>query len=181
MFYCMFHYRTGKINTTALSSAATTHFFIISYIFHFCRAGSAPGREKDSNTLKSASWLFCREAKDGSSNGNQEKHRWPPRQGHQGTRQHRATSPGTSLEQLHQHHGNTTSLQKRGSHFKGNQGGMFESQLRQLLNPCKPPAVFLARTKVPSGLHCSLQSNPGSGMNSAGKCVAETGIWHRFL
>lgn len=60
----MFHYRTSKINTAPLSSAATTHFFIISYIFHFCRAAPAPAREKDSNIQKSALLLLCREAKD---------------------------------------------------------------------------------------------------------------------
>lgn len=46
----MFHYRTGKINTAPLSSAATTHFFIISYIFHFCRAASAPGSRAKKKT-----------------------------------------------------------------------------------------------------------------------------------
>lgn len=131
----MFHYGTGKINTTPLPSAAITHFFIISYIFHFCRAASAPGREKDSNIQKSASFLFCREAEDRSPDGNLQKRRWPPRQGNQGTRQHGAMSPGTSLEQLHQHPGNTAPLPKRDSHFKGNRGGMFESRLRRLLNP----------------------------------------------
>lgn len=50
MLYCMFHYRTGKINTAPLSSAATTHFFIISYIFHFCRAASAPGSRAKKKT-----------------------------------------------------------------------------------------------------------------------------------
>lgn len=131
----MFHYRTGKINTTPLSSAATTHFFMISYIFHFCRAASAPGREKDSNIQKSASPLFCCEAQDRPPDENQQKRRWPRRRGNQGTRQPRAPSPSASLEQLHQHPGNAAPLRKRGSHFKGNRGGMFESWLRRLLNP----------------------------------------------
>lgn len=143
----MFHYGTGKINTTPLSSAAITHFFIISYIFHFCRAASALSREKDSNIQKSASLLFCCEAKDRPLDGNLQKRRRPPRQGNQGTRQHGAVSPSASLEQLHQRPGNTAPLPKRGSHFKGNRGRMFESRLRQLLNPWEPRPPFWQEQK----------------------------------
>lgn len=101
-FTAMFHYRNGRINTTPLPSAATTHFFIISFIFHFCKAASAPGRE-DPNIQKSAVLLFCREAKDRSPGRGRQRSTWPRRQGNQGTRQRGAVSPSASLEQLHQH------------------------------------------------------------------------------
>lgn len=38
----MFHCRTGKINTAPLSPAATTHFFMFSYISHFCTQSKTP-------------------------------------------------------------------------------------------------------------------------------------------
>lgn len=48
--------------------------------------------------------LFCQGLTSGLTEG-----RWPGHPGNPGTRQHRATSPSVSLEQLHQHPRNTTS------------------------------------------------------------------------
>lgn len=48
----MFHYRTGKINTAPLSPAATTHFFMISYISDFRTQSKTP-------TYKTLHWGSC--------------------------------------------------------------------------------------------------------------------------
>lgn len=80
-FTAMFRYRNGRINTTPLSSAATTHFFIISFIFHFCKAASAPGRETQIYKICSVVILPWSQG---------------PIPGQQPTEEHVATAPGKS-------------------------------------------------------------------------------------
>lgn len=52
MLHRMFHYRTGKTNTAPLSPAATTNFFMISYISCFCTQSKTPA-------YKNLHWGSC--------------------------------------------------------------------------------------------------------------------------
>lgn len=166
----MFHYRTGKINTAPLSSAATTHFFIISYIFHFCRAASAPGSraKKKTPTYKNlhrcysvvkprtdfqTGTNFPSAAKVAAQPGSA-----PPKWG-------RAAAPST---------GPTGTSAGQGKPLRRAQGWMLQG--RQLPRPREASGAFVEGTQARAGRQRSLPSSPRFPLNSAGKGFAGRGI-----